>query len=43
LELLVAQGALSFEQFTGIRPPLAAMREAVGLPWTTPPPPTSVP
>jgi shikimate dehydrogenase len=31
LELLVAQGALSFEQFTGLPAPLAAMRAAVGL------------
>jgi shikimate dehydrogenase len=31
LELLVAQGALSFELFTGIAPPVAVMREAVGL------------
>jgi shikimate dehydrogenase len=29
LELLVAQGALSFEQFTGIRPSLDVMRAAV--------------
>ncbi|HUB76350.1 MAG TPA: shikimate dehydrogenase [Solirubrobacteraceae bacterium] len=32
LELLVGQGALSFEQFTGARAPLGAMRAAVGLP-----------
>jgi shikimate dehydrogenase len=32
LELLIAQGALSFQQFTGIAPSVAAMREAVGLP-----------
>jgi shikimate dehydrogenase len=29
LELLVGQGALSFEQFTGVRAPLDTMREAV--------------
>jgi shikimate dehydrogenase len=29
LELLVRQGALSFEQFTSRRAPLAVMREAV--------------
>ncbi|MGO9751270.1 MAG: shikimate dehydrogenase family protein [Solirubrobacteraceae bacterium] len=32
LELLVGQGALSFEQFTGRQAPVAAMRAAVGLP-----------
>jgi shikimate dehydrogenase len=32
LELLVGQGALSFEQFTGVSAPVAAMRAAVGLP-----------
>jgi shikimate dehydrogenase len=32
LELLVGQGALSFEQFTGVPASLAAMRAAVGLP-----------
>jgi shikimate dehydrogenase len=32
LELLVGQGALSFEQFTGRRAPVAVMRAAVGLP-----------
>jgi shikimate dehydrogenase len=31
LELLIAQGAISFELFTGAPAPLAAMREAVGL------------
>jgi len=31
LELLVGQGALSFEQFTGMSAPVAVMREAVGL------------
>lgn len=31
LELLVAQGALSFELFTGRAAPVAAMRQAVGL------------
>jgi shikimate dehydrogenase len=31
LELLVGQGALSFEQFTGMAAPVAVMREAVGL------------
>jgi shikimate dehydrogenase len=31
LELLVAQGALSFEQFTGVAAPVADMREAAGL------------
>jgi len=31
LELLVGQGALSFEQFTGLAAPVEAMREAVGL------------
>ncbi len=31
LELLVAQGALAFEQFTGIQAPVAAMLAAVGL------------
>ncbi len=31
LELLVAQGALSFEQFTGAAVPLTTMREAAGL------------
>ncbi len=31
LELLVGQGALSFEQFTGRAAPLGVMREAVGL------------
>jgi shikimate dehydrogenase len=31
LELLVAQGALSFTQFTGLSAPVAAMRLAVGL------------
>lgn len=31
LELLVGQGALSFELFTGIAAPLEAMRRAVGL------------
>ena len=31
LSLLIAQGALSFELFTGMAAPLAAMREAVGL------------
>jgi shikimate dehydrogenase len=31
LELLVGQGALGFEQFTGVPAPIAAMREAVGL------------
>jgi shikimate dehydrogenase len=32
LEILVAQGALSFEQFTGRPAPIAAMRAAAGLP-----------
>jgi shikimate dehydrogenase len=32
LELLVGQGALAFEQFTGRAAPVAAMRAAVGLP-----------
>jgi shikimate dehydrogenase len=31
LELLVGQGALSFEQFTGLAAPVAAMRAAAGL------------
>ncbi len=31
LELLVGQGALSFERFTGLTAPLAAMRTAAGL------------
>ena len=31
LELLVAQGALAFEQFTRIQAPVAAMLAAVGL------------
>jgi shikimate 5-dehydrogenase len=31
LELLIAQGALSFEQFTGLVAPVATMRNAVGL------------
>ncbi len=31
LEVLVAQGAVSFEQFTGLPAPVAAMRGAVGL------------
>jgi shikimate dehydrogenase len=31
LELLVGQGALSFEQFTGMAAPVEVMREAVGL------------
>lgn len=31
LELLVGQGALAFELFTGLPAPLAAMRQAVGL------------
>jgi shikimate dehydrogenase len=31
LELLIGQGALAFELFTGISAPLDAMREAVGL------------
>jgi shikimate dehydrogenase len=31
LELLVGQGALAFEQFTGLPAPLGAMRAAVGL------------
>jgi shikimate dehydrogenase len=31
LELLVAQGAIAFELFTGLRAPLDAMRDAVGL------------
>jgi len=31
LELLIAQGALSFEQFTGVAAPLEVMRGAVGL------------
>jgi shikimate dehydrogenase len=30
-ELLIAQGALSFEQFTGLPAPVAAMRHAIGL------------
>ncbi len=30
-ELLVAQGALAFEQFTGLKAPVAAMLAAVGL------------
>jgi shikimate dehydrogenase len=30
LELLVGQGALAFELFTGLAPPLAVMRSAVG-------------
>ena len=32
LELLVGQGALSFEQFTGVPASVEAMRAAVGLP-----------
>jgi shikimate dehydrogenase len=32
LEVLVAQGAASFELWTGSRAPLAAMRDALGLP-----------
>lgn len=32
LELLVAQGALSFEQFTGLEAPQGVMRAALGLP-----------
>jgi shikimate dehydrogenase len=31
LELLIAQGRLSFQQFTGLVPSTAAMRDAVGL------------
>jgi shikimate dehydrogenase len=31
LELLVGQGALAFEQFTGLQAPVGAMRGAVGL------------
>jgi len=31
LELLIGQGALSFEQFTGVGAPVAAMRRAAGL------------
>ena len=31
LELLVGQGALSFEQFTGMAAPVDVMRDAVGL------------
>jgi shikimate dehydrogenase len=31
LQLLVGQGALSFEQFTGGQAPVEAMRAAVGL------------
>lgn len=31
LEVLVAQGAASFRLWTGVEPPVAAMREAVGL------------
>ena len=30
LELLIGQGALSFERFTGIAAPVAVMRKAVG-------------
>jgi shikimate dehydrogenase len=32
LEVLVAQGAASFELWTGVTAPLSAMREALGLP-----------
>jgi len=32
LEVLVAQGAASFELWTGLPPPIGAMRAAVGLP-----------
>ncbi len=32
LEVLAGQGAISFEQFTGVPAPAAAMREALGLP-----------
>jgi shikimate dehydrogenase len=32
LEVLVAQGAASFELWTGLAAPIAAMREALGLP-----------
>jgi shikimate dehydrogenase len=31
LQLLIGQGALSFEQFTGVAAPVAAMRTAVGV------------
>jgi len=32
LEVLAAQGAASFELWTGVPAPIAAMRAAVGLP-----------
>jgi shikimate dehydrogenase len=32
LEVLVAQGAASFELWTGVRAPVEVMRRAVGLP-----------
>jgi shikimate dehydrogenase len=32
LEVLVAQGAASFELWTGVEAPVAAMRNALGLP-----------
>jgi shikimate dehydrogenase len=38
MELLVAQGALSFERFTGCRAPIETMRAAAGAPLSCGPP-----